>query len=53
MIINNYRVYVDLRLFNPLTQEISEPLEAVNERPKVHGFFGTIGGAQFVLYRDQ
>lgn len=53
LIIRYYHKYDDLRLFDPITQEISKPIEAMNERPKTYGFFGTIGGVQFVLYRDQ
>lgn len=53
IIINNYRVNADLRLFNPLTQEISDSLESTSEQPKIQGFFACLADVQFVLYRQQ
>ena len=53
-IVQNYHKYVDLRLFDPLTQAISShSLNEASECKEIHGFFACLGGVQFVLYRQQ
>jgi len=51
--IRNYRVFPDVHVFNPLTQEMSPQLENINVQQRTCGLFTFLGDTRFVLYRQQ